>query len=181
MEWFADTDRADLFASAIAAAEQLVVPVHTVYEVLKELPREAGDETAAALSLMQRGRIVNIDLGLALEAAVNGLPMADSLIYATAGHHGAVLWTQDAHFDGLPAVRYFQKGIRADAVGRGRMRLQSPAIAGMHKSRRQFHHRARRRAAAWSSLHRRPPPGPAGLKGHSPCASPTPCSPPPPC
>ncbi len=110
MEWFADTDRADLFAPAIEAAEQLVVPVLTMYEVVKKLAREAGDETAAAaLSLMQRGRIVNIDLGLALEAAVNGLPMADSLIYATARHHGAVLWTQDAHFDGLPAVRYFQK------------------------------------------------------------------------
>lgn len=110
MEYFADTSRADLFAAAIEQTEALVVPVLTIYEVVKKLAREAGDETAAAaLSLMQRGRVVEIDLGLALEAAVNGLPMADSLIYATSRRHGAVLWTQDAHFDGLAGVRYFRK------------------------------------------------------------------------
>ena len=110
LEYFADTDRADLFASAIEAVETLIVPVLTVYEVIKKLAREAGDEVAsAALSLMQRGRIVDIDLSLSLEAAVNGLPMADSLIYATARRHGAVLWTQDAHFDGLPEVQFFRK------------------------------------------------------------------------
>ena len=110
LEYFADTDRADLFASAIEAVETLIVPVLTVYEVIKKLAREAGDEVAsAALSLMQRGRIVDIDLSLSLEAAVNGLPMADSLIYATARRHGAVLWTQDAHFDGLPGVQFFRK------------------------------------------------------------------------
>ena len=110
LEYFADTDRADLFASAIEAVETLIVPVLTVYEVVKKLAREAGDEVAsAALSLMQRGRIVDIDLSLSLEAAVNGLPMADSLIYATARRHGAVLWTQDAHFDGLPGVQFFRK------------------------------------------------------------------------
>ena len=110
LEFFADTDRADHFAAAIEAVESLVVPVLTVYEVVKKLAREAGDETAAtALSLMQRGRVVEIDLNLALAAAVNGLPLADSLIYATARLHGAALWTQHAHFDGLPGVRYFPK------------------------------------------------------------------------
>lgn len=110
MEYFADTERADQFAPAVAAVERLVVPVLTIYEVVKKLVREAGDETAAAaLSLMQRGQVVPIDLPLALDAAINGLPMADSLIYATARHHGAELWTQDAHFEGLAGVRYFAK------------------------------------------------------------------------
>ena len=110
MEFFADTERANLFASVIDRVEGLVVPVLTIYEVVKKLAREAGDETAtAALSLMQRGRVVNIDLGLALDAAVNGLPMADSLIYATARQHQAELWTQDAHFEGLPGVKLFAK------------------------------------------------------------------------
>ena len=110
LEFFADTDRADTFAPAVHAVELLVVPVLTVYEVVKKLAREAGDEVAsAALSLMQRGRVVPIDIHLGLSAAVNGLPMADSLIYATAQQHQAVLWTQDAHFEGLPGVRYFAK------------------------------------------------------------------------
>jgi predicted nucleic acid-binding protein len=110
MEFFADSDRADLFAPAIEAVEQLVVPVITVYEVVKKLSREAGDEVAsAALSLMQRGRVVEVDLSLALEAATLGLPLADSLIYAAARRHEALLWTQDAHFEGLAGVQYFPK------------------------------------------------------------------------
>lgn len=110
IEYFADSDRADLFAELVEQAEALVVPVITVYEVVKKLAREAGDETAtAALSLMQRGRVVEVDLPLALDAALLGMPLADSLIYATARRHGAELWTQDAHFDGLPGVRYFPK------------------------------------------------------------------------
>jgi predicted nucleic acid-binding protein len=110
LDYFADTAQADLFAPAIEAVESLVVPVLTVYEVVKKLAREAGDETAAAaLGLMQRGRVVAIDLNLALAAAVNGLPLADSLIYATARQHGAELWTQDRHFEGLPGVKFFAK------------------------------------------------------------------------
>ena len=50
-----------------------------------------------------------MDLNLALAATRNGLPLADSLLYATAQVHGAQLWTQDAHFDGFPGVRYFAK------------------------------------------------------------------------
>ena len=110
MEFFADSDRADLFAPAIEAVEQLVVPVITVYELVKKLSRAVGDEVAsAALSLMQRGRVVEIDHSLALEAATLGLPLADSLIYATARRHAALLWTQDAHFEGLAGVQYFLK------------------------------------------------------------------------
>lgn len=110
LEYFADSPQADQFAAAIEAVETLVVPVLTVYEVVKKLAREAGEETAtAALGLMQRGQVVPIDLNLALAAAVNGLPMADSLIYATARQHGAELWTQDRHFDGLPGVKFFAK------------------------------------------------------------------------
>jgi len=110
IEYFADTDRADLFASAIESPELLIVPVLTVYEVIRKLSRDAGDEVAtAALSLMQRGRLVPIDLNVALEATANGLPMADSLIYAATLHHNALLWTQDAHFEGLPSVNYFRK------------------------------------------------------------------------
>lgn len=110
MEFFADTDRADLYAAAIDDVERLVVPVVTIYEIVKKLTRDAGDEVAAAaLSLMQRGQVVAVDLALALDAAVVGLPLADSLIYATARRHGAELWTQDAHFDGLQGVRYFPK------------------------------------------------------------------------
>lgn len=110
LEYLADTPRADLFAAAVEDPGALVVPVLTVYEVVKKLMREAGEETAnAALALMQQSEVVDVDLPLAMDAALNGLPLADSLIYATARLHGAELWTQDAHFEGLSGVRYFSK------------------------------------------------------------------------
>lgn len=110
LELVADSAQADHVASAIEAVDTLVVPVLTVYEVVKKLAREAGDETAAAaLGLMQQGQVVPIDLNLVLAAAINGLPMAASLIYATARQQGAELWTQDRHFEGLPGVKFFAK------------------------------------------------------------------------
>lgn len=110
LEYLADTPRADLFAPAVEAPERLVVPVLTVYEVVKKLMRESGEEAAtAALALMQQSEVVEIGLPLAMDAALNGLPLANSLIYATARHHDAELWTQDAHFEGLAGVRYFPK------------------------------------------------------------------------
>jgi predicted nucleic acid-binding protein len=107
-----------LFAELIDPVAELAVATVTVDEVVKKLAREAGDETASmALSLMQRGQVVAVDIDIALSAATNGLPLADSLICATARAHGAVLWTQDADFDGLPGVNYLAKpGAASSAV-----------------------------------------------------------------
>jgi predicted nucleic acid-binding protein len=61
---------------------------------------------------------------LATEAAVlsleRGLPMADSLILATARAHQAVLWTLDAHFRGMAGVRFFARRGTAAAPPRRR-------------------------------------------------------------
>ena len=112
LEFLMDTPRAALFANVLDDADALLVPVITVYEVIKKIFRELGDDIASSsLVLMQRSKIVNIDLTLATQAMRNGLPLADSLIYATAQLHGATLWTQDQHFEGLPGVRYFQKSV----------------------------------------------------------------------
>ena len=48
----------------------------------------------------------DIALSAALTSLKYKLPMADSLIFATAQAHGAVLWTQDDHFKSLPGVNY---------------------------------------------------------------------------
>jgi toxin FitB len=64
---------------------------------------------AQALTLMLQGHVVELSLDVALQATRSGLPLADSLIYATAQSCGAELWTQDSHFEGLPGVRYFNK------------------------------------------------------------------------
>ena len=110
LEFFKSTPPAALFADVLKDTDTLLVPVVTVYEVIKKVVRELGDDIASStLVLTQRSRIVNVDLALATQEMRNGLPLADSLIYATAQMHGATLWTQDQHFEGLPGVRYFQK------------------------------------------------------------------------
>ena len=108
IEYFRDTSRADLFAKSAEATENLIVPIITIYEVTKKIRREL-DATVAAWSesVMCRGRVIDIDLTLVRQAATLNLPLADSLIYATARLHKAELWTQDAHFEGLPSVKYF--------------------------------------------------------------------------
>ena len=114
LEFFAATPRADLFAPAAANPATLIVPVITIYEVFKVGKREFGSHRASeGVAFMRRGRVVNMDIDLILQAATLGLPLADSLIYATAQVHKAILWTQDAHFEGLDGVKYFPKLISA--------------------------------------------------------------------
>ena len=58
---------------------------------------------------LQSGSVADIDGSLALEASRLNMPLADSLIYATAQRLGATVWTQDEDFRDLPGVRHFQK------------------------------------------------------------------------
>jgi predicted nucleic acid-binding protein len=112
LEYFADTDRAALFAPAIEDTANLVVPVISIFEVFRKVLRERGETDARlAASMMQVGHVIDLDATLALEAARYPLPLADSLIYAAARRHGATVWTQDEHFKDLPDVRFFSKKV----------------------------------------------------------------------
>ncbi|MBK9164455.1 MAG: type II toxin-antitoxin system VapC family toxin [Acidobacteria bacterium] len=110
LEFLTGSSRSRVFLPAIKDTKNLIVPVISVYEVVKRVLRD-GDEADArnAIQAMTLGQTVDIDLSLALQAARYKLPMADSIIYATAQYHQATLWTQDEDFEGLPGVRYFPK------------------------------------------------------------------------
>lgn len=113
LEFFSNSPRAETYAAVIADTAALIVPVLTIYEVYKVALREFGAGPAnQAAALMRQGQMVDLDLTLALSAAANGLPITDSLIYATAQSQGATLWTQDMHFEGLPGVKFFKKEVR---------------------------------------------------------------------
>jgi toxin FitB len=114
LTYLADAPGADGFAEVIEAPESLVVPAITILEVFKVVLRDRGEsEALQAAALMQQGAVVPLDATLALAAAKLGvdheLPLAESVIYATAQEAGAVLWTQDEHFEGLPGVEYRAK------------------------------------------------------------------------
>ncbi len=59
---------------------------------------------------MQQGQVDELTASLALVAAKVSieyrLPMADSIILATAQTHGATLWSQDADFERIAGVKY---------------------------------------------------------------------------
>jgi toxin FitB len=114
LEYADDGTNAKVFEAPLLDISRLLVPAICLYEVFKKVLRDRGEESALALAAqMRQGRVVDLDGDLALEAARLGvelkLPLADSVILATARAHGATLWTQDDDFDGIDGVRYVRK------------------------------------------------------------------------
>lgn len=112
LSWLAGDNNAAGFAAAIENLEQLLVPSITLTEVFKSIMRQRGEDAALqVVAHMQQGKVVALDSALAIDAAVLGLkyklPLADSIIYATANRFSAVVWTQDADFKALPDFQYF--------------------------------------------------------------------------
>jgi predicted nucleic acid-binding protein len=111
LEYFAEGPNAAFFAPAITKTGELIVPTVSLYEVFKRVYQQRGEsEALVAVALMEQGALVDLDATIALGAARISvemkLPMADSIMLATARHAGAVLWTQDADFEGIDDVRY---------------------------------------------------------------------------
>ncbi len=114
LEYLGDGPNASEFAKAIENSKELVVSTLSLFEVFKKTTQLQGEAAGLeAAALMMQGRVVDATATIALEAArlsiANRLPLADSFILATARAHNAVLWTQDAHFEGLENVEYRQK------------------------------------------------------------------------
>lgn len=114
LEYFANGANASFFAPSIEDVSSLVVPVISIYEVFKRVLQQRGEADALqALVFMQQGKVIDLDATLAIEAArllsLEQLPMADSIILATARLHRAILWTQDVDLARFPDVRYIQK------------------------------------------------------------------------
>ncbi len=114
LEYFADGENAEFFSSVIENLDELVVPAVSLYEVFKRILQQRGEGDALrAVALMAQGTVVELDMRIALEAArlsdKEKLPMADSMMLATARLHGATLWTQDRDFEKFEDVRYVRK------------------------------------------------------------------------
>lgn len=111
LEYFADGPNAAYFAPVIEVVDDLIVPVVTIYEVYKRVFQQRDESDALrAVALMQQGSVVDLDAAISLEAAIvsitHQLPMADSMILATARRYKAMLWTQDSDFGGMEGVNY---------------------------------------------------------------------------
>ncbi len=115
LEYLADGPNAGFFAPAVEATGDLIVPSISIYEVFKRVLQQRGENAALqATALMQQGRMAELSGPLALAAAhlsvEESLPMADSIMLATARAYDATLWTQDADFAAIAGVKYVAKG-----------------------------------------------------------------------
>ncbi|MBI5574921.1 MAG: type II toxin-antitoxin system VapC family toxin [Deltaproteobacteria bacterium] len=118
LEYFADGANASFFASPIENVDRLVVPTICILEVFKSVFRQRGESAALrAIAAMEQGRVVPLDTPISLSAAKMGvdlgMPLAESVILATARTHKAQIWTQDAHFRKIDGVRYIKAGGRS--------------------------------------------------------------------
>ncbi|WP_310487295.1 type II toxin-antitoxin system VapC family toxin [Chamaesiphon sp. VAR_69_metabat_338] len=114
LSYFAGDGNAEYFVEPIENTTDLLVPSITLAEVFKIILRQRDEDVAlAAIAQMEQGEVIVLDSRLAIDAAYYGikykLPLADSIIYATAMKYDAIIWTQDNDFESLDRVNYFPK------------------------------------------------------------------------
>ncbi len=114
LEYLADGPKASSFEKPLQDLENLIVPTICLFEVFKVVLRERSENDALqAVALMKQGNVVDLSAEIALEAARishdHKIPMADSIVLATAWNWDATIWTQDSDFAKLDRVKYFPK------------------------------------------------------------------------
>jgi predicted nucleic acid-binding protein len=114
LEYFSDGPNAHSFLEPLNDSASLIVPVIAIYEVFKVVLREATEnEALQVVAAMQKGKVVDLNAQIAMNASKlslqYNLPMADSIILATAQAYKCVIWTQDADFQDIENVKYFAK------------------------------------------------------------------------
>ena len=114
LAYFADEPNGKRFLVPLNDTASLIVPTVTIYEVFKVVLRESGENDALhAVVAMQKGTVVDLTPALAIASSKlsleHNLPMADSIILATAKEFDAILWTQDSDFKNISGVKYFPK------------------------------------------------------------------------
>jgi len=86
------------------------VPSITIYEVFNTVLRQRNESDALqAVALMLQGSVIDLSAPISILAAKISLgkkmPMADSIILATARLHQATVWTEDADFEAIAGVQ----------------------------------------------------------------------------
>ncbi|WP_417910096.1 type II toxin-antitoxin system VapC family toxin [Candidatus Electronema sp. PJ] len=96
--------------------KSVIVPTSVQFELYKWTARKRSVQAVlevAVAAVTEQGKVVPLSTAIALSAAdfaaEYSLSFADSVIYATARFHNALLITSDAHFEGLPEVKFFSK------------------------------------------------------------------------
>jgi toxin FitB len=91
--------------------DQIITSVVVLYEVYRKVKQVKGEEAALeAVAALSQTTVVPVNQTLSIEAAdfslTHGLHFADALIYATARHFEAELYTSDKDLKGLKGVTF---------------------------------------------------------------------------
>ena len=111
IEYVTGGPNADFFAEPIENPGRLIVPSITIHEVFRWVMRQRREDDALqTAALMMQGRVVELDAAMAILSARLGLqhklPLADSIVLASAHAYDAILWTQDADFAGIAGIQF---------------------------------------------------------------------------
>jgi len=115
IEYWKDGPNANIFGKVINNKRyQIIIPAIVVYEGFKTIFRECGEDIALQMiAQLYDFQLEPLNADIAIQAAKisceNKIPMADSIICATAQKFNAIIWTQDEHFKVIPKVKYFKK------------------------------------------------------------------------
>jgi predicted nucleic acid-binding protein len=114
LEYFTDGPNAGFSAPAVEDTANLLVPTICLLEVSKRVLLQRGESDAlSGVAQLQQGRVEELDSTLADSAARLSvklkLPLADSVIVASARAYRATIWTQDADFARLGGAKYARK------------------------------------------------------------------------
>jgi predicted nucleic acid-binding protein len=115
LEYFTNGPNAEYFAKAIEDTDNLIVSVINIYEIYKKiLTDKSKSDALEAIALLMQGTVIDFNIDLAIKASQiskeHKLPMADSILLATALKYNSILWTQDQHFENISdIIRYKPK------------------------------------------------------------------------
>ncbi|MCX6654199.1 MAG: type II toxin-antitoxin system VapC family toxin [Candidatus Bathyarchaeota archaeon] len=105
--------KAELYNAVIekSAPNEIVTSAIVLYEVYKKIKQTVEEQSALeAVAAIGQTLVVSVDQSLSLEAAdyslLLGLHIADAVVYATARHYGAELYTSDEDLKGVKGVVY---------------------------------------------------------------------------
>jgi predicted nucleic acid-binding protein len=95
----------------ITPPHEIITSTISLFEVYRKIKLAKGEEIALErVASLSTTNLIPVDQTISLEAADHSLEkklhFADSLIYATARHYKAQLYTSDEHLRGLDGVIY---------------------------------------------------------------------------
>jgi predicted nucleic acid-binding protein len=113
IEWFTKGPKSAQYKQIIESRQpkNIITSVVVAYEVYKKIKKEKEEEQALlAIAVLNETTIIPIDQTISLEAADYsldyGLRLSDALIYATARHWKAELYTSDEDLQPLKSVHF---------------------------------------------------------------------------